>query len=85
MGHDRGRSTLNGEMTMTTFTINGEEYPSAGEALQGLDADGWEKAITIGGKYLATTAAEVERLAAAKVPFAILHDLHGRLVTVPVN
>lgn len=69
----------------TTYLINGEAYPTAGEALQARDAEGWEVVIQIGGKTVATTQAEADRLDAAGASFAYLTDLRGQIVTVPVN
>jgi len=77
-------------MKTKTISVQGQEHPSAHEAIQDCDASGWDAAIMVGGKYVCVREAEAERLAAAGVEFAYLHD-HAmpdgthRIMTVPVN
>jgi len=74
-----------------TIEFEAIELTSAGEALQHANADPrMDTAILLGGKHYATAKATSERLAAAGVEFAYLHDHEmpdgsWRVVTVPVN
>ena len=73
-----------------TIEIKAIEYDNADEAIQHMDAAGWGEAITVGGKYLVVEQAEADRLAAAGIEFAYLHDHEmpdgeHRIITVPVN
>ncbi len=66
------------------------EFETAGEAIQHMYADGCGEAVLLGGKYLNVPKADCDRLEAAGVEFAYLHDHEmpngsHRLVTVPVN
>ena len=73
-----------------TITIKGPGFDSIAEAMQHWYASGADSVISIGGKYVVTTKAEAERVAAMGVAFAYVHD-HPmpdgtyRTVTVPVN
>ncbi|MBI1904321.1 MAG: hypothetical protein HYS13_24770 [Planctomycetia bacterium] len=60
------------------------------EALQTRDAEGWDEAIAVGGKYLTVDDAEAWRLAEMGVEFAYLcnqelADGSFIVVTVPVK
>ena len=74
-------------MPTITIQFEGLEFDTASDAIQHTQAtaDGCDRAIRIGGRNFAITAAEAERLAAAGVNFAHLVDHHGRIFTVPVN
>ena len=77
-------------MKTKTIRVRGQEHRSAHEAIQDCDASGWDAAISVGGKYICVRKAEAERLAAAGVEFAYLHDHEmadgsHRIMTVPVN
>jgi hypothetical protein len=66
------------------------EFETAGEAIQWTDADGRGEAVRLDGKNYVIEQAEADRLAAAGVEFAYLHDHEmpdgeHRIVTVPVN
>ena len=69
---------------MRTIRIQATEHASAAEAVQHLDAAGEDCAIRVGGKYLTTSVAEVNRITAVGVEFAFLAYSDDRLVTVPV-
>lgn len=73
-----------------TITIRAIEFDTAHEAIQHTDASGRGEAIHVDGRYLVVDEAEADRLAAARVEFAYLHDHEmpdgaHRIMTVPVN
>jgi hypothetical protein len=75
---------------MKTIRIQGIEFASANEAIQHVSAEGVGKAISIGGKFIATTQVEARRLEADGIAFAYLGTaIRGDgvevIVTVPVN
>lgn len=66
------------------------ECTSATDALQEADAGGFGEAVLIGGKPMVVPQADCDRLEAAGVEFAYLHnhqmsDGSYRIVTVPIN
>ncbi len=67
------------------------EFDSAGEAIQHTYADPRDGvAVLLDGKHYVMQKSEAERLAAAGVEFAYLHDHEMpdgtfRIITVPVN
>ena len=75
---------------MRNIRIKGIGFDTVGEALQEWYASGADTVMSIGGKYVVTSKAEAERVAAMGVPFAYVHD-HPmpdgsyRTMTVPVN
>ncbi|GIW80414.1 MAG: hypothetical protein KatS3mg105_2221 [Gemmatales bacterium] len=60
------------------------EFATAAEAI-GFAATNRPVAIRLEGKNLVVRQEDAERLEAAGVSFAYLHEHEGRLVTVPVN
>lgn len=74
-----------------TIEFEAIEFETAGEAIQHYYASGYgDDVIALAGKYYLTRKAESERIAAAGVEFAYLHDHEmpdgtHRIVTVPVN
>lgn len=70
---------------MRQIEIEGIAFPTAEEAIQHTNASGFGVAITVSGKNLVVSEAAAQRLEAAGVQFAYLHDHEGRIVTVPVN
>lgn len=60
------------------------EFATAGEAIR-FAAANRPVAIRLEGKNLVVRQEDADRLAAAGVEFAYLHDHEGRIVTVPVN
>jgi len=73
-----------------TIEFKGIEFETAHEAIQWTDADGRGKAIFVDGMNLVVEESEAERLAAAGVEFAYLHDHEmpdgaHRIITVPIN
>ena len=70
--------------------IRAIECRSAREALDTARESGCGDAILLNGKHYAIYRAEAERLAAAGVAFAYLHEItledgSRRIVTVPIN
>ena len=62
------------------------QYPTAREAIDEMDAQGHDEAITTGHGYYTCTAAECRKLAEAGVEYAcIAMDHQGRIMTIPVN
>jgi hypothetical protein len=75
---------------MKTIPFRGLEFDSAGEAIQWACASGLGEAILLDGRHYVVKRDEAERLAAAGVEFAYLHDHEmpdgsRRIVTVPVT
>jgi hypothetical protein len=73
-----------------TIEFQAIEFETASEAIQWTEADGRGVAVLVDGKNLVVARAEADRLAAAGVEFAYLHDHEmpddeHRIVTVPVN
>jgi hypothetical protein len=73
-----------------TTTIHAIECRTARAALDTARESGCGDAILLGGKHYALYRAEAERLEAAGVAFAYLHEItltdgSRRIVTVPVN
>ena len=74
-----------------TITIKAAEFDSANEAFQHFYASGQgDVVISVDRRYLVTTQAEADRLAAAGVEFAYLNlhempDGSERILSVPVN
>ena len=73
-----------------TIKIKGIGFDSVAEAMQHLYASGAQCLMSIGGKYIVTTKAEADRIAAAGIEFAYVfdHDMPdgtSRIMTVPVN
>jgi len=73
-----------------TIEFTAIEFETAGEAIQWTEADGRGVAVLLDGKNFVMDRAEAERLAAAGVEFAYLHDHQMpdgeyRIITVPVN
>ncbi len=64
--------------------IEGLEFTSARDAI-GYAAAAGGTAIYLGEKTLVVDPRDAERLMAARVCFAYLHEHQGRIVTVPVN
>ncbi len=72
------------------MTIRAIECESKHDALQWADASGQGEAVLIDGKPMVVPQADLDRLEAAGVGFAYLHDCvlpdgSHRIVTVPVN
>ncbi|MCC6680501.1 MAG: hypothetical protein IT445_06320 [Phycisphaeraceae bacterium] len=72
-------------MTRRNIEIKATEFPNAHEAIQYTDASGRGEAVYVDGLYLVVEQREADRLQAAGVEFAYLHDHKGRIVTIPVN
>ena len=75
---------------MTTINIHAIECESNSDALQWADASGHGEAILLDGKPMVVPQTDCDRLQAAGVEFAYLHnhempDGSYRIVTVPVN
>lgn len=75
---------------MRTINITGIECESGNEALQMLDAAGYDKAMYIGGRYFAVKEAEARRIESLRVSFAYLgvvtrKDGSEVLCTIPVG
>ena len=73
-----------------TIQIRAIECRTAREALDTARESGCGDAILLNGKHYAVFRAEAERLAAAGVEFAYLHEVTledgtRRIVTVPIN
>jgi hypothetical protein len=69
---------------------NAIAFETADEAIQHMYADGRGEAVLLRGTYLNVAKADCDRLAAAGVEFAYLHDHEmpdgsHRIVTIPVN
>ena len=67
-----------------THAFDSLEFATAGEAIR-FAAANRPVAIRLEGKNLVVRQEDADRLAAAGVEFAYLHDHEGRIVTVPVN
>ena len=75
---------------MTPIDIHAIECESNSDALQHADAGGFGEAILLNGKPMVVPQADCDRLEAAGVEFAYLHnhempDGSYCIVTVPVN
>ena len=74
-----------------TIEFRAIEFATAHEAIQWIETDGpHDKVIRLNGTYYAVEQAEADRLAAAGVEFAYIHehqmpDGERRIVTVPIN
>lgn len=73
-----------------TIEINALECESCSDAIQHADASGEGEAVLLMGKPMVVPQSDCDRLAAAGVEFAYLHDHElkdGRhiIVTVPIN
>ncbi len=74
-----------------TIEFEAIEFGAAGDAIQHYYASGYgDVVIAVNGKYYVAYKAVAERLAAAGVEFAYVHDHEmpdgaHRIVTVPVN
>ncbi len=64
--------------------IDVTEFPTARAAIDHARTAGG-RALSWGGRFVVVSAVDAEWLAAHGFVFAYLHELHGRLVTVPVN
>ena len=73
------------------ITFEAIEFDNAHEAIQHYYASGYgDDVILLGGKYYLVKRAEAERIEAAGIEFAYVHDHEmpdgeHRIVTVPVN
>ena len=75
---------------MTTMNIQAIECESMGDALQHAAASGFGDAILLNGKPMVVPQSDCDRLQAAGVEFAYLHnhempDGSYRIMTVPIN
>jgi hypothetical protein len=75
---------------VTHITIQAIECASSSDALQEADASGCGEAVLVNGKPMVVPQADLDRLAAAGVAFAYLHnhemsDGSHRIITVPIN
>ncbi len=73
-----------------TIEFQAIEFETASEAIQHRYADGRGEAVLFDGKNLVVPQVDLDRLAAAGVEFAYLHDHEmpdgsHRIVTIPVN
>jgi hypothetical protein len=72
-------------MTMTALTSGRlPDFPTAADAIR-FARENRPVAIAIGGRYRVVIRTEAERLEAAGTAFAYLHEIDGRVVSVPVN
>jgi hypothetical protein len=60
------------------------EFDTAREAIEHAGATGG-RAVLLGGRHAVVPAADAEWLEWFGAAFAYLHELNGRVVTVPVN
>lgn len=65
-------------------TFEAVEFPTLKEAIAFAEAADLE-AIHLDGKYLVLDPLEADRLDEAGVTFAFVYEIHGKIVTVPVN
>jgi hypothetical protein len=64
--------------------IDMTEFPTARAAIAHARTTGG-RALSLGGRSVVVSAADAEWLEGFGSAFAYLHELHGRIVTVPVN
>lgn len=70
-----------------TIEIEGYEHKTMHEAIQSLDAEGYDHAILFAGKYLSVTQATIDMLFDKGYHFAYLcyHEPSNQVVTIPTN
>ena len=64
--------------------IDMTEFPTARAALAHARATGG-RALALGSRFVVVPAADAEWLEWFGSSFAYLHEMHGRIVTIPVN
>ena len=73
-----------------TMTIRAIECESAADAIQYADASGFGEPVSIDGKPMVVPQADLDKIAAAGMPFAyfadhVMPDGESRIMTIPIN